>query len=59
MSDDENRHGGVGYCRLAALRMYETIETGKPQTRFMRFGDRRAQPRPASRVVIVSNGDCW
>lgn len=32
-------HGGVGYCCLAELRMYETIETGKPQTSFMQHGD--------------------
>ena len=33
-------NGGVGYCCLAEVRMYESIETGKPQTPFMRFGDR-------------------
>jgi fumarylacetoacetate (FAA) hydrolase len=33
-------NGGVGYCCLAEVRMYETIETGKPQTAFLRFGDR-------------------
>ena len=32
-------HGGVGYCCLAEVRMYETIEQGKPQTPFMRNGD--------------------
>ena len=32
-------NGGVGYCCLAELRMYETIETGKPQTPFLKFGD--------------------
>lgn len=32
-------HGGVGYCCLAELRMYEVIETGKPQTPFMQHGD--------------------
>lgn len=32
-------HGGVGYCCLAEVRMYETIETGKPQTLFMQHGD--------------------
>jgi fumarylacetoacetate (FAA) hydrolase len=32
-------NGGVGYCCLAELRMYETIEGGKPVTPFMRFGD--------------------
>jgi fumarylacetoacetate (FAA) hydrolase len=31
--------GGVGYCCLAELRMYETIEQGAPQTPFLRFGD--------------------
>jgi fumarylacetoacetate (FAA) hydrolase len=33
-------NGGVGYCCIAELRMYETIEGGKPVTPFMRFGDR-------------------
>ncbi|KQQ31907.1 2-keto-4-pentenoate hydratase [Duganella sp. Leaf126] len=33
-------NGGVGYCCLAEVRMYETIETGKPQTPFLKFGDR-------------------
>jgi len=33
-------NGGVGYCCLAEVRMFETIETGAPQTPFMRFGDR-------------------
>ncbi|MCB1758609.1 MAG: fumarylacetoacetate hydrolase family protein [Gammaproteobacteria bacterium] len=33
-------NGGVGYCCLAELRMYETIEQGQPATPFMRFGDR-------------------
>jgi len=32
-------NGGVGYCCLAELRMYETIEGGQPATPFMRFGD--------------------
>lgn len=32
-------HGGVGYCCLAELRMYETIETGEPQTPYMDHGD--------------------
>ncbi len=31
--------GGVGYACIAELRMYETIETGKPVTPFLRFGD--------------------
>lgn len=33
-------NGGVGYCCLAEVRMYETIESGTPATPFMRFGDR-------------------
>ena len=32
-------NGVVGYCCLAELRMYETIETGKAQTGFLKFGD--------------------
>jgi fumarylacetoacetate (FAA) hydrolase len=32
-------NGGVGYCCLAELRMYETIETGIPKTPFMQHGD--------------------
>jgi fumarylacetoacetate (FAA) hydrolase len=32
-------NGGVGYCCLAEVRMYETIESGKPQTPFLKFGD--------------------
>ncbi|MBN9426125.1 MAG: fumarylacetoacetate hydrolase family protein [Burkholderiales bacterium] len=33
------RNGGVGYCCIAEVRMYETIELGKPMTPFMRDGD--------------------
>src|SRR5690606_32261281 len=33
-------NGGVGYCCLAEVRMYETIEQGKPVTAFMQPGDR-------------------
>jgi fumarylacetoacetate (FAA) hydrolase len=33
-------NGGVGYCCLAELRMYETIEHGHARTPFMRHGDR-------------------
>ncbi len=33
-------NGGVGYCCLAEVRMYETIEGGKPTTDFLHFGDR-------------------
>jgi fumarylacetoacetate (FAA) hydrolase len=32
-------NGGVGYCCLAEVRMYETIENGKPATEFLKFGD--------------------
>ena len=31
--------GGVGYSCIAEVRMIETINTGKPQTPFMKFGD--------------------
>jgi fumarylacetoacetate (FAA) hydrolase len=33
-------NGGVGYCCLAEVRMYETIEQGRPSTPFMSDGDR-------------------
>lgn len=33
-------NGGVGYCCLAEVRTYETIEQGKPVTPFMRHGDK-------------------
>ncbi|MEO8124476.1 MAG: fumarylacetoacetate hydrolase family protein [Burkholderiales bacterium] len=33
-------NGGVGYCCLAEVRMYEAIEGGKPVTPFLHFGDR-------------------
>jgi fumarylacetoacetate (FAA) hydrolase len=32
--------GGVGYSCIAEIRMIETIESGAPQTPFMKFGDR-------------------
>lgn len=32
-------NGGVGYCCLAEVRMYETIENGEPKTPFMNHGD--------------------
>jgi fumarylacetoacetate (FAA) hydrolase len=32
-------NGGVGYCCIAEVRMYETIETGQPKTPYMQFGD--------------------
>ncbi len=31
--------GGVGYSCIAEIRMIETIESGKPSTSFMKFGD--------------------
>lgn len=33
-------NGGVGYCCIAEVRMYETIESGEPKTDYMKFGDR-------------------
>ena len=33
-------NGGVGYCCIAEVRMYETIAGGAPGTPFLRFGDR-------------------
>ncbi|MCB1872363.1 MAG: fumarylacetoacetate hydrolase family protein, partial [Gammaproteobacteria bacterium] len=46
-------HGGVGYCCLAELRMYETIEQGKPVTPFMAYGDRvRIEMLDASGATI-------
>ena len=33
-------NGGVGYCCLAEVRMYEAIEGGAPATPFLHFGDR-------------------
>jgi fumarylacetoacetate (FAA) hydrolase len=32
-------NGGVGYCCVAEVRMYETIEQGAPATPFLQFGD--------------------
>ena len=32
--------GGVGYSCIAEIRMIETIESGKPTTEFLKFGDR-------------------
>ena len=34
------KDGGLGYSCIAEVRMIETINHGKPQTPFMRFGDR-------------------
>lgn len=33
-------NGGVGYCCIAEVRMYETIESGAAKTGFLKFGDR-------------------
>jgi fumarylacetoacetate (FAA) hydrolase len=33
------QNGGVGYCCIAEVRMYETIAHGKPVTPFMKHGD--------------------
>ncbi len=33
-------NGGIGYSCIAEVRMIETINSGKPSTAFMRFGDR-------------------
>jgi fumarylacetoacetate (FAA) hydrolase len=32
--------GGVGYSCIAEVRSVETIRTGKPQTPYLKFGDR-------------------
>jgi len=32
-------NGGLGYCCIAEVRMYETIECGKPVTPYLKFGD--------------------
>jgi len=32
-------NGGVGYCCIAEVRMYETIESGNPATSYLKFGD--------------------
>ncbi len=32
--------GGAGYSCIAEIRMIETIESGKPKTSFLKFGDR-------------------
>jgi fumarylacetoacetate (FAA) hydrolase len=32
--------GGVGYSCIAEIRSVETIRTGKPQTPYLKFGDR-------------------
>ncbi|MDD2711679.1 MAG: fumarylacetoacetate hydrolase family protein [Simplicispira sp.] len=46
-------NGGVGYCCLAEVRMYETIEGGAAVTPFLRFGDRvRIEMHDASGASI-------
>jgi fumarylacetoacetate (FAA) hydrolase len=46
-------NGGVGYCCIAELRMYETIEEGQAKTPFMCFGDRvRIEMRDGDGVSI-------
>jgi fumarylacetoacetate (FAA) hydrolase len=35
-----NKSGNVGSCCIAERRTLETIESGKPTTPFMKFGDR-------------------
>jgi fumarylacetoacetate (FAA) hydrolase len=45
--------GGVGYSCIAEIRMIETIESGAPQTAFMKFGDRvRIEMNDADGVSI-------
>ncbi len=45
--------GGVGYSCIAEIRMIETIESGKPQTEFLKFGDRvRIEMRDADGLSI-------
>ena len=46
-------NGGVGYCCLAEVRMYETIERGAPTTSFLKFGDSvRIEMRDAAGASI-------
>ena len=45
--------GGVGYCCIAEVRMYETIELGAPATPFLHYGDRvRIEMRDAAGASI-------
>jgi len=49
-------HGGVGYCCLAEVRMYETIEHGAPKTGFLKFGDTvRIQMRDSAGASIFGS----
>ena len=43
-------NGGVGYCCLVEVRMYETIEAGKPLTPYLKFGD-------TVRIEMLDQGD--
>ncbi len=50
--------GGAGYSCIAEIRMIETIESGKPATSFMQFGDRvRIQMVDASGQSIFGTID--
>ena len=50
--------GGVGYSCLAEIRMIETIQGGKPQTSFMKFGDRiRIEMRDSTGASIFGTID--
>ena len=40
LKQSSNGDGGVGYSCIAEIRMIETIESGKPTTQFLKFGDR-------------------
>jgi fumarylacetoacetate (FAA) hydrolase len=45
--------GGAGYSCVAEIRMIETIESGKPKTEFLKFGDRvRIEMRDADGLSI-------
>lgn len=44
-----NDAAGVGSCCIAERRMLEKIDSGKPETRFMRFGD-------TVRIEVVQDG---
>ncbi len=51
-------HGGVGYCCIAEVRMYEQIEGGAPKTSFLKFGDRvRIEMRDAGGHDIFGSID--
>jgi fumarylacetoacetate (FAA) hydrolase len=48
--------GGVGYSCLAEIRTIETIQTGAPQTSFMKFGDNiRIEMNDSDGVSIFGN----